>query len=54
MSIICPVTSNRMLLVFATMSPNPTVAKTVTVKYSAVVLSSGRLKADESCSEFAR
>jgi hypothetical protein len=43
-----------MLSTCATMSPNPTVAKTVTVKYSAVVVSSGWLKAAGSPSELDR
>ena len=45
LSNIWKVTSSIMLSVFAKMSPNPTVAKTVTVKYNAEAVSSVRLKA---------
>ena len=41
-------------LVVATMSPNPTVANTVTVKYSAVVWSSGTGERAGLASEFDR
>ena len=40
-SIICVVTTSRVAWLTAVMSPNPTVAKTVTVKYSASVRVSG-------------
>ena len=42
LSSICRVTSSLIPFVCATISPKPTVAKTVTVKYSAVVWSNGR------------
>ena len=41
---ICPMTTTRAPWVVATMSPNPTVANTVTVKYKASVRVSGSLK----------
>ena len=54
LSSICTVTSIFIPLVAATMSPNPTVANTVTVKYSAVTWS--RIWVNESglVSEFDR
>ena len=42
--IICPVTSSRAASALAVMSPKPTVANTVTVKYSALVRVIGWLK----------
>jgi hypothetical protein len=41
---ICPVTTSRAASLLAVMSPNPTVANTVTVKYNASVCVSGWLK----------
>ncbi len=43
-AIICPVTTRRAPWVVAVISPNPTVEKTVTVKYKASVRVSGSLK----------
>jgi hypothetical protein len=43
-TIICPVTSSRAASVLAVMSPKPTVANTVTVKYSPLVRVMGWLK----------
>ena len=43
-AIICPVTTSRAASVLAVISPNPTVANTVTVKYSASVRVSGWVK----------
>ena len=54
LSSICRVTSSCMLSVCAVMSPKPTVAKTVTVKYSAVTTSRGSVNAEGSACEFAR
>ena len=42
--IICPVTSSRAASALAVISPKPTVAKTATVKYSALVRVMGWLK----------
>ena len=42
--IICPVTTSRAAAVVAGISPNPTVANTGTVKYSALVWFIGWLK----------
>ncbi|MGD0934335.1 MAG: hypothetical protein ABR922_07145 [Streptosporangiaceae bacterium] len=43
-AIICPVTTSRAVSVLGVISPNPTVEKTVTVKYSASVRVSGSVK----------
>ena len=51
-SSICRVTNSLIPFVCATISPKPTVAKTVTVKYSAVVWSNGEVNAAGSVSEF--
>ena len=42
--IICPVTSSRAASALAVISPKPTVAKTATVRYSALVRVMGWLK----------
>ena len=44
LAIICPVTSSRAGSVSAAMSPKPTVANTVMVKYNASVRVNGSLK----------
>ena len=54
LSTICSVTTSRRLSVWATMSPNPTLAKTVTVKYRAVTSLRGWENPDGSLSELAR